>query len=769
VSPVPGLAGLVVALACLMAPAVAGAATVDPGRNLDTPSGWHWYRDRTIPQINKALNAHGDRLIDIDVTSANRYLVAMVHNGGPYERGAGNHWFTYRTRNAVVDLTKGKGWRLIDLEPRVANGKLRFAGIRVPNTGDAQKGWWWNYDLTIAGIKKDIKKHGIRLIDIERYRRGNKTRYAYVGIKNKGVDKSGWWWYVNLKPSQLAAMTKKHKARLIDMERLPNGRLAVIMVRNHGTYWWWGYNMSQARMTEVFAMHGTRLIDIEQWKKNGHRRFAFVAINNVAGESARIRDLLDDTFNGSLFGGGVARGAYIKQFGGPRIVGLAENVPFQPMSVLKLLPFSLAIDYLDRGAVPPGGKVPTTLSSPISWTQASKDDPKTEYNETLDQGCLTPGADGTKKASAQFSDAVQTMMWESHNRTLDAVMGTFDKKPKASDGYLQKDITAYVKGLGLKHTRMYQGCDGAQMKAPWLQNRSTLADLGRLYEKIVTGQVYSHQSSTDAFKNLMINVAPSGYSASYTNGTNMSPITGRSAGPAWTPGWITTMAEEEVEPAKFTIADDFAALVRWRKKGGSADVWKGNGNWWSGWSDATNLELPVYNGSSFRGYATGWWVTGVGSDNTHCKFNGTGDNLGCAAAWTREKGDRGRLARELFREPIRQALTTWTLPPGSPNQPPAPTIISPTAGSKFGPSETVALRGSAVDPEGDPISYQWSAAIEGESAVAIGSQASIDWVPYSTLGPRSPGVYTVTLTLKASDKTGSRTQSVDIKVNYPPK
>jgi hypothetical protein len=756
----------VFALACHAAPATAGAAAVDPGHNLDAPTGWHWYRDRAIPQIDKAIDAHGDRLIDIDVTTPNRYLVAMVRNKGAYQRGAGNHWFTYRTRDAVVDLTKGKGWRLIDLEPQVRFGKLRFAGIRVPNSGDSQKGWWWNYDLSIDGVKKDIDKHKIRLIDIERYRRGGKTRYAYVGIKNQGVDGSAWWWYVGLKPGKLASLTKKHNARLIDIERLPNGRLAVVMVRNEGTYWWWGHNMRQARMIEVFAMHGTRLIDVEQWRQNGERRFSFVAIDNVAGEGARIRDLLDDTFEGRRFGGEVARGAYVRQFGGPTIAGLAEKVPFQPMSVLKLLPFALAIDYLDREATPPGGGGPTTLASTVSWVAASKDDPDTEkVNEATDLPCLKAGAPGTESGSASLPDALQTMMWQSHNRTLDSVMGKFDRNPKASDDYLQRDITAYVKGLGLKRTRMYQGCDGAEMKAPWFQNRSTLADLGRLYEKIVTGQAYSKQASTEAFKDWMINIAPGGASAAYTNGTNVSPITGGAAGPAWTPGWITTMAREEVDPAKYTIADDFAALVRWRKKGGSAGYGKGGGKGWSGWADATNLELPVFNGAGLRGYVTGWWVTGVGSDES-CRPDGTGNDLGCAAAWSRESGDRNRLARELFREPIRQALATWSLPPGAPNQPPAPVIASPAPASKYAIGETVALRGSAVDPEDDSITYKWSAKVGEEAPVAIGNQASIDWVPSSTLGSGS-GVHPVTLTLEASDATGSRTASVDISVYYP--
>ena len=118
---------------------------------------------------------------------------------------------------------------------------------------------------------------------------------------------------------------------------------------------------------------------------------------------------------------------------------------------------------------------------------------------------------------------------------------------------------------------MYQGCPAPGNDAPWLRNRSTLRDLGSLYANVNAGQLYTAASSTGLFKDLMINGSYLGSMADY-GGTEISPITGKSHGPAYLPGYVTTIAEEVVDPAKFTIVDDFLQGVRYRKKGGGVTL-----------------------------------------------------------------------------------------------------------------------------------------------------------------------------------------------------
>jgi hypothetical protein len=320
-----GATWVVTLFAIVAAPAAASAASPDPERTLGSPTGWHWYRDRSAPQLTNAVEGTGDRLIDVDVVG-HKYTAATVRNTGPFASDASGGWFRGKSRDQVVDLTEGEGKRLIDLEPYVKGGKLRFTGLRVPNAGNAAKGWWWNYNLTSHEVTNDINEHDIRLIDLERYEKGGKNRYAYVGIKNQGVDAAAWWWYPGISAKRLGEKLDENGARLIDVERLSNGKLAAVMIKSDGTYWGWWHNVSQTRMEQLYAMHGLRVVDVEQFKKGGKRRFSLIGVNVVGGETARLRALLDDVFEKSeTFGNGVSAGAYVKQLGGPRIAGLAES------------------------------------------------------------------------------------------------------------------------------------------------------------------------------------------------------------------------------------------------------------------------------------------------------------------------------------------------------------------------------------------------------------------------------------------------------------
>ncbi|HEX6228038.1 MAG TPA: hypothetical protein VFZ41_01090, partial [Solirubrobacterales bacterium] len=255
------------ALAAILSLAVsapAARAAVDPERNLSTPTGWQWWKNRSESQVN-SLRKKGWRLIDVEVERRNpyRFAGAFVYNSGPYERAGG--WWYGKSRDQVVALTKDKGRRLIDLEPYTVNGKRRFAIATVRNEGAAAKGWWWNYDLTPAQVTADINKHGIRLIDLDTYVLNGKRRYSYVGIKNQGEDGRAWWWYHNVSPSFVQKKAEEHKARLIDIERPKKGKLTVVMVRNEGVFTLHAYGMSQSRLGKLVASNGVRITDLERY------------------------------------------------------------------------------------------------------------------------------------------------------------------------------------------------------------------------------------------------------------------------------------------------------------------------------------------------------------------------------------------------------------------------------------------------------------------------------------------------------------------------
>src|SRR4029453_3234091 len=116
---------------------------------------------------------------------------------------------------------------------------------------------------------------------------------------------------------------------------------------------------------------------------------------------------------------------------------LKGDVSFQPLSTLKLLPYLHALIEVDKGS---DSLDTTTVSwvSPTVGTAAEKND----------KPCLDASAANTVTGSAPLKDALPTMMWESHNRTLDAILNK----------YGPANITRRAQSLGLLQTEMYFGC-----------------------------------------------------------------------------------------------------------------------------------------------------------------------------------------------------------------------------------------------------------------------------------------------------------------------
>jgi hypothetical protein len=624
---------LAVLAACLLAPAATHAA-VDPERNSTTLTGWHWWRFQSEAELNAHAKASKERIVDIEVdqTKPYRFTAALVRNKGVYKRGW-SWWFGFSAKGVKAKV-KDLDARIIDLERyATASGKRRFAFVTVRNKGAAAKGWWWDYDLTAEQVTDGINKHKIRLTDLDSYVVDGKRRYSYVGIKNKDEDKRAWWWYRNVSPSFVNGKLKAHKARLIDIERPKAGKLTVVMQKQSkpGAYWWWAYSITQAKMEELYQLHGVRIVDVERYTVNGSPRYAFIGLSDVNAETARLRTLMDRAYDDATnFGGKTIRGFYAKQVGGLVYSNLAGNLPFQPLSTLKLLPYTYAIEQIDKGD--------ESLNTVVDWYEPKEDDPDTEVDERKYATCLGPGSDTTHKR-AQFRHALPTMMWESHNRTLDAFLNR----------YTPEALTAEAQNVwGLAHTEMHYGCPTDGVDRPWAANRSTLAELGRLFEGVDTLKILKKQSSADLFYGNLINRTYGG--ASYT-----SPITGKTSGPAYN-GGFKTLVEEEAGASKAGNVDEFIQSLASREKGGSG----GPSSDEIGYSNYQDITVPYKIGGKtvLKTYVAGWFVYKLksppGCPDTAAKDGGT-----CEAIWKPEQEDLGKLKRELHRLPIRAAMKTW--------------------------------------------------------------------------------------------------------------
>lgn len=331
-------------------------------------------------------------------------------------------------------------------------------------------------------------------------------------------------------------------------------------------------------------------------------------------ESTRLRDLLYVAYNKDAFGSRVVRGFIVKRTNGETLADYCADVVFQPLSTLKLLPYLHALIEVDNGdATLTGTKV--SWVAPTIGTAAAK----------ADATCLDASAPNTQTGSAPLDDALPTMMWESHNRTLDAVL----KK------YGPAKITKRAQGLGLTQTEMYFGCPQANGSAqPWADNVSTLLDFARLFEGVEGLKFVTAAATRSAFRDNMIvlNAAPG---TSY-----MSPITGRTSGP-WSNEFLRPLVEREAGPSKLGIADAFMQKVVVRGKGGGGGP---AGNEW-GSSDFLEVTLPFKNAGGatvLKKFLVGWYLYQI------------------AGAKSTAEDDALQLFRtEIHAEPVRLALATW--------------------------------------------------------------------------------------------------------------
>lgn len=603
------------AATCLVGPA---QAAPDPERHRSVPTGWQWWKNRTASQL-RAHEGTKFRVIDLEVDSGapHRFSATLVRNAGGHARDGS--WFYARTPSGADSASKGQGRRLIDIEVYRRFGKLRFAGVTVPNQGDSGKFWDWGHGHTAEQVGQRVAQYKLRLIDIEAYETSAGRRYAWVGISNHAEDARAWWWYLNQTAASVQKRAVEHGARIVDLERRGD-RWNVILLRNdeavHSRH---VLRVKPGRLARLVASNGLRITDLE---RHGDR-FSAVAIDNVAPESGRIRDVVNDGIYGRGF-----FGAFSKRVGGKTYVGLAHRTRYQPMSVQKLLPLLYAMDAWDRGEV--------SLSDTLFWTF-----PK---NNVKEPAC--PGHDGpTQTTATTLGLTLRRAMWESLNLAHEELLLE----------YGPDTIAARARALGLKATRLYYGCHHPGQKN-WLANRSTLADMGKLFEGVDLGTFFPNQGQVvrDKFYEL---------------------VADPSSGP-----FRTIVAEEAAKQGKGSVLDAFMARVRSDGKGGSADFPEGD-HWRVGRALSWRTVLPFQTQADGGGGATivvntpfvgGFFVNDLRGvcHEASARKDLTAVSQQCRDYVNAMANAFATTYAEVMRAPIREALATW--PVDEPERTPTP-------------------------------------------------------------------------------------------------
>jgi Beta-lactamase enzyme family/Bacterial tandem repeat domain 1 len=603
--------------------ATPASAVQDPERNATTPTRWHFWVGQTKSQIDKRAEKARERVVDVNVDSVTplRFSAVLVRNSGPYARTGG---WSYGSEAGVTNTINAHQGRLIDLEPFTVNGKRRFAFVWVRNTGAAGKTWYWNYDLTVEQVVDDINKRQVRLVDLATYVVNGKRRYSYIGIRNTGVDAKAWWWYVNVTPQFVQQKAQEHGARLIDVERPSSGLMTVIMQRNdESAYSRHVYNYALIDLLRFQASNGVRITDLERYVKNGNVRYAASLIDNASAENRRIRSLWrSSTMANAPNGTDAWFGVYAKEVGGPVDVGLAQTMAYQPLSVLKLIPHLYVMDRLDRD---PGLDM-LDQANGISWT-AWKNQPDEIYcpHDPNHQG----------KQTQTYSETLRMTLTRGLSESLNRAHEALVRK------YGFKAINDRIHALGLTNTNVYPGCKQPAGKPDWTSNRSTLSELGELFE---------HVDDRTFFKNHWQQVSGEFYGLMSNSFLSVSGIR-------------DIVTNEAAIAGKRRIVTQFMASVSLDGKGGGTNFpsESGDGTYTGGRGFFGRLTLPFRTpagGTTIRTFVGGYFVdnfktpcfedTAAGSSDPACRSWKTMQN----SAYAKFMGEPYRLA-------IRRAIATW--------------------------------------------------------------------------------------------------------------
>ena len=608
--------GILAATAIGTSKASMAAAVMDPERNATIPTGWHFWVGQTKAQIDKRAKKAKERVVDVNVDSVAplRFSAVLVRNAGPYARVGG---WSYGSEADVTNKINATHGRLIDLEPFTVAGKRRLAYVWVKNSGDAGKGWHWNYDLSVKGVVKEINKYKIRLTDLSSYVVDGKRRYAYIGIANTGADARAWWWYVNVTPKFVQQQAVAHGARLIDVERPKAGRMTVIMQRNdESAYSRFVYDYTQTDLLRFEASNGVRITDLERYKKNGHLRYAASLIDNASPENRRVRSIWrSSTMANAPNGTDAWFGIYAKEVGGPVDVGLADSMAYQPLSVLKLIPHLFVMNLLNND---PGLDL---LDQPngISWT-ALKGKPDEIYCPNSMQGQRDADVlgDAAHDAHARPRRVAQP-------RTRGAgqqVRVHGDQRRSPCPWAVPHECVP-----GLQAAGRPQGLDiqPEHARRAWRALRERQQrDL--LPEPLAPGQ--------RRFYGLMANW-----------GTN---------------GVRNVVASEAAAAGKTRIVNGFMSYVTLNGKGGGTLIPQSDGSYQGGRGFFGRLELPFRSG---RGFLIKTFVGGYFVDNFKAPCNedtaGSSGDMSCRNWKTQQNMTYDLFMGEPYRLAIRKAIATW--------------------------------------------------------------------------------------------------------------
>jgi len=266
------------AVALALLTTVAAADTLPERGATDRVGNWY-FKSISERELNEQIDALDARIVDLEVvgTQPMRFSAALVKNGGAQ---TGRWWWRFGMTKAQVDsFARENRARLIDVEVYRDGGQRRYA---VVMKRDTQTPWRFLDNQTPESLKAVYDDLNMRLIDVERYRHNGQTRFAAIMVDNTGANHRRWAWFVNRTPAQVSAKLDELNLRVLDLDRhgsASTGRFDVVMAAfdsGRQGYWYY-YGISSNDLVTMTRRHGARVIDVE---RAGNSRFDVVMLNN---------------------------------------------------------------------------------------------------------------------------------------------------------------------------------------------------------------------------------------------------------------------------------------------------------------------------------------------------------------------------------------------------------------------------------------------------------------------------------------------------------
>lgn len=542
------------------------------------------------------------------------------------ENPTGWVWYTAQTPAQVASLI-GTGLRLIDVDV-IGTSPLSFDVVAVQNSGSHYKAWAWYYDQTWSQVVALLSTNSARPIDVEGYDTASGRRYAVVMVNNSGANHWQFWPFSSYTASSVNSLVGATSGRLIDLDswddngtRRYDGIIAANSVANARS-WSYYYGVSSAFVGQQLDA-GWRTYDLERIGTD-----QFNVVFTSGGPPAR---------SWTVIGVDSTQLADIHNQNGARIVGLERYVA----SVLPLRWGYNAVlvnnsnelttrvgDLLRNGSDGVSGVYLRQLGGSVlaNLNENRAFEPASTIKTLFHVHAMREVAQNRIQLSTQIPSDFREgspCWYQASNTTsrLDTVLGLMmGRSDNGSTIAIQDRFTNPAIRVTAAELQM-----GATLllrdKCPGPLNESTLVDFGKLHEGVANGYlVTQHGDFTSSFRGLML-----GSVFEYASTAGVS---------------LGTIIDQEANSLGVAIAarNEFHANVAIAHKGGFYDrstVFHGSQFAW--------LRLPFRNGPVIRPreYVTGAFVD-YGTNRT-----ATGDTTNLAA-------------REVLRDVVRAALSTWT-------------------------------------------------------------------------------------------------------------